>query len=61
MHTSASAMRFLYSRIFSLKKTAESIDPKIGVKKLKTETGPTLLYFSSRFHNENAAEDSTAK
>ena len=52
---------FLYSRMFSPKKIAENIDPKIGVKKLKTDTCPTLLYFKSKFHNENAAEDNKAR
>ena len=49
---------FLISKIFSPKNMAESIAPKIGVKKMNTETEPTLLYFKSKDQSVNATEDS---
>ena len=57
-HTSASANTFLISAIFSPKNIAESITPKIGVKKINTETEPTLLYFKSKDQSVKATEDS---
>ena len=46
--------------MLSPKKIEESIAPKIGIKKLKTETAPTLLYFKSKVQSEKAAADKIA-
>lgn len=35
----------------------ESIAPETGIRKLKTETWPTLLYFKSKDQRENAVAD----
>ena len=41
--------------------TADSIVPKIGVKKLNTDTLPTGLYLNKVVHKLNAIDDNEAK
>ena len=46
--------------MFSLRTIADNIVPKTGIKKLKTEITPTLLYFKSCDHSAKATEDNNA-
>ena len=57
-HTSRSATAFFKCNIFSPRNIEDKIEPETGIKKLKMAMDPTLLYFKSVVHIENATAES---